>query len=101
MTRMLTLVALATIFTSTAMAEPAQDIEEPAAVCDSADFENQGQWVKCLVHNGVRGKELARAIHDEHQARKGGETTDRSIREAKHQARKGQMKARRDQKTKR
>lgn len=88
MTRMLTVVTLATIFCSTAMAQAAPDIDEPAVVCDSADFENQGQWVKCLTHNGVKGKELARAIHDEHQARKGGETTERSKRKAKGKARK-------------
>lgn len=96
MTRLLTLVTLATIFSTTALAAPGPDIEEPEAICDSADFRNQGQWVKCLVNNGVRGKELARMIHDEHQARKGGETTERSKRKAKGKARNAHQKARAD-----
>lgn len=97
MTRMLTLVTLATILGSTAMAGAAPDIQEPvpddAPICDSADFKNQGQWIQCLQDNGLRGKELARRIHDEHQARKGGgEPTDRSKRHAKGQAAKAELR---------
>ncbi len=92
MTRMLTLMTLATIFTSTAMAQAQPDFDAP--VCDSAEFKNQGQWIQCLQDNGVRGKDLARAIHDEHQARKGGETTERSKRGSKRKARKAHRKHR-------
>lgn len=96
MTRLLTAFTLASLFATTAMAEPAPDVpSEPAPqTCDSSQFANKGQWVKCLVHSGVHGKELARRIHDEHQARKGGETTEKSKARAKMAAKKAEQRAR-------
>ncbi len=93
MTRLLTVMTLATIFCSTAMAGAGPGFDAPA-VCDSADFKNQGQWIGCLHDQGLRGRDLARAIHDEHQARKGGETTEKSKRAAKRKARRAQRKMR-------
>ena len=79
------------------MAQAEPDIEAPAdtPICDSANFKNQGQWIQCLRAGGLRGRELARAIHDEHRARKGGgEPTAKSIREAKRRAREAEKKHR-------
>lgn len=101
MTRTLfTTIAAATLLAGSAFAEPAPDIPDrtPEAPdteqCDSADFANKGQWAKCLTQSGVHGKELAQRIHDEHQTRKGGETTERSKGHAKKAAKNADRKAR-------
>jgi hypothetical protein len=73
MTRLLTAMTLATIFANVAMAAPADDIpadDDAPATCERADFRNHGQWVRCMTHDGVKGRDLAERIRGAKKSRK-------------------------------